>query len=501
MTLILRSLFNSTRRILLSLPPRFNGQLCHARPLAYQRLPRNDYGPGKTERGRLKSFISNLYNVIHTEQDPSSIDKYIHRRLDRLLANTTAPDVVYGKLISFLVEHFRFKDATSVYERMLAGGVIPPMQTQAEMTAVALALSESDTEVQRALEAIALDPEYTEAKLLHLFDVLGRLGVSNDHILRVVAVFTETRGEEYTPSSTLLTKLVDVQTRAGQLDDAFRTVADSGRKKPSRSAPYATIMKALNQTSSSDWGAFQKVLEKMKVQDVDPDINIFNTLISRELRQKSLESAFSLYRVVVELSKTTTTSPNAATFAPLFKLLAKVYQADARTARLRAHRDSDIIIPPRQLFRDMLDFHDAPNMITYSLAMRHLVNRVRIDTRMGRKVGAWRWGERFMGLTSIHGIRKLKVDDDFADKEFELAGHLFAYLREPMVETKYRVPTRSMRRVCSSPVVPLRRIFRRAAFAALDISDEGTAPAELRMAIEKAKREMLPRAEDTDAND
>ncbi|GLB34208.1 hypothetical protein LshimejAT787_0110920 [Lyophyllum shimeji] len=229
------------------------------------------------------------------------------------------------------------------------------------------------------------------------------------------------------------------------------------------------MMRALNKTSSSNWDAFQKILEEMKVQEVDPDIDIFNALISRELRQNELESAFAFYRAVVELSKTTSTSPNASTFAPLFKLLARTYRADPRTARVRARRGPNNVVHP-QLFRDMLVFQSRTGF-TVTAPFLNIVLRAFIYTHdyagayvvLGAfrafmlqptrntylMVGAWRWGERFMGLTSIHGVKKLKVDDqDFADNilgsacrpEFDVTGHLFAYLREPEVEPVCKVP-------------------------------------------------------------
>ncbi|KAF5371512.1 hypothetical protein D9615_009611 [Tricholomella constricta] len=394
----------------------------------------------KDERDKLADLLSNLTSVIRSKKDPVFIDQYIHGRLDRLLRKSTKPDAVYGKVISFLIQRQRLTDATSVYERMLGDDLVPTTQTQAEMAAVALALSDSDVEIQQALDAIASSPKCTEQHFLRLLEILGGLGASHGHLLRVTRVFIETRGEGYTPSRAVVTKLVDVQTRAGQLDDAFATILRSneheGEGGPS-SEPYAAMMQALKHTDPANSEAFNKILDRMTTRAVAPDIHIFNALISRELRQTSLRTAFDMYRVVIELSLPSSssgeisTSPTAGTFAPLFALLAKAYHPTVHKRRTPRRGRPDTVIPPRQLFRDMLYFHARtrppafpitapllttalraflnthdyigallvlnafrvfhlpPSATTYEIVLRHVVNRVRV----GRPV---RWVGRFV---------------------------------------------------------------------------------------------------------
>ncbi|KAG5647246.1 hypothetical protein DXG03_000781 [Asterophora parasitica] len=504
----------------------------------------------KDEHDKLKDLLTNLNSLIRSQKDPLFVDRYIHGRLDRFLPTATAPNVVYDQVISLLVERQHLQAATNVYQRMVRENFIPTNQTMAVMAAVALVLAPSDPNIIRGLDAITSDPTYAEEDLIRLLEIMAMLGLPSVDSLHVASVFTEARGEGYTYSWAMFEKLVNVQTRSGQLEDAFATIHSARPQGVPKTAMYAIIMQALQHADPSDSDAFIQVLNKMAAQKVTPDIDIFNSVISIKTRQTALHDAFNIYRAIVGLSLKSQTGPTPSTFGPLFNLLAKAYasKTPSRGRRRKAafhYRRVDTVVSPRQLFRDLLFFqarrptftitapllnvalrafvfthdyigaflvlntfrlfHLAPTYKTYHMVVCHLVNRVRV----GRPV---LWIERFMGVPSVTKDRVTIDFDELAVKLVESATGASFSLTGPLFETpevrdrekeeekekgkNYTVPTGPMMEA-NAPVpvnmkfseVPLQRLMRRAAFASMD---EEVGKRGVSVAIWDAKKEMIP---------
>jgi hypothetical protein len=381
---------------------------------------------------------------------------------------------------------------------------------------------------------------------------MGDIGATHDHLVRIAERYVDTREEGYSPTKALVSKLVDAQTRAGLVGDAFETLIRFGDLEVSGPTdPSMVIINALKDTDPSDKNSLDRILELMKEKDIQPNIALFNALISRELRLNSLPKAFSIYHLVRQLSEMTPMSPDGSTFAILFSVLRRLYRPYGRSALSRQYKLPDNSIPPRQLFYDLLSFHarspfpitprllniilrtfvfghDYPGAFvvvrafrifqhtvtakTYYIVLRHIIHRIMWDVKRSRRVGESRWGDRFLGITSRDRFKNVKIDEEMEEKillvakqpKFDLTGRLLksAAVARRVGGPKYTTPTVGMidgdEPVPESmhlDIVPLERILRRAVCAEVyDLleNDGGVAVARVSKAIRAAKREMIP---------
>lgn len=486
--------------------------------------------------------MSSIEHYLSNSPSPKQVDHYIHHKLDKFLPSALEPHIAYGKIISCLLQYKYSQEAAGVYQRMHKNGYIPSPQTHAEMLGVVLASGNVGPEVMQTLYTLLEDPHFTEDQFLKLLQNMEKIGVSYELLSLVGEKFVKGRGEGYTSSRLLLTKLIDIQTRAGHLDNAFESLLRHENQQNSLSTePFVTIIKALAETKAADTDSINKTLLTMQEVKVQPDIAVFNALISRELRRSSLRNAFSMYHIVIKFSKTTAVSPNASTFGILFSALAKLFKPGVHSFRAPLLRSN--VVPPRQLYRDLLFFRERSSFEmttallngalraflkaqdyagayivldsfqifrlpvtakTYNLIMQHVVRRVIWDVMMQRSGGVVRWGDRYMGFTNEHAVGGaknhyiLKILESASGTEFPLTSYLFG----PNFggERKYENPTIGMmdgsEKVPDSralSVVPLQRILRRALVANDESSvDDVSIASQVFDDVRQAKQEIFP---------
>jgi pentatricopeptide repeat protein len=508
----------------------------------------------KSNHEELRKLFSSLRQFLGKVRDRKHVDGYIHKKLDYHLYRTSEPHVTYDKLISFLVNNGFLTEAGGVFARMTKEGFVPSSDTYAQILAVTLALSDSDTDINNAFDAVISDPLFSEDRFVHLLQIMGDIGATHDHLVRIAERYVDTREEGYSPTKALVSKLVDAQSRAGLVEDAFETLLRFGDLEVSGPTdPSIVIINALKDTNLSDKGSLDRILDLMREKNVQPNIALFNALISRELRLRSLPKAFSIYHLVRQLSEVASVSPDGSTFAILFSVLTRLYRPHRRSALSRHYKLPDNSIPPRRLFHDLLSSHArspfqiTPRLLniilrtfvfghdyagafvalrafrifqqsvtakTYYIVLRHIIHRILWDVKRSRHVGESRWGDRFLGITSRARFKNLKIDEEMEGKillvakqpKFDLTGSLLksAAVAQRVGGPKYTTPTVGMidgdepvPQLMHLDIVPLERILRRAVSAEMHdlLENDGDGVVErVSQIILGAKREMIPRA-------
>ena len=330
------------------------------------------YSTRSSVQSKIYKFTTNLRDYLSLGPDDNRVDAFVHRRLDVYRRSPQASYKIFEPTISLLINQKRFLAATSVYERMLKTGVIPPLSLDAKLLAMATAMAPDDVNLLAALETMFCNPHFTESTLEEALRVMITLGTPRKVIINVIKNFIETQSEEYTPGKLLLSKLVDAQVRENRMEDALETLAEyeeaisDASGSTSVQDPYVAIMSAIRDTRSWDSAAVSRVLEIMQANSVQPSTAIFNILIAREVRQSRLYNAFSIYAMLKVMGDSVaTTAPDAYTFGSLFNALSRMYKPKSRNKKVQesgGDRDEpNIILSPRQLFFEMMQrHHDQP---------------------------------------------------------------------------------------------------------------------------------------------
>jgi len=529
-------------------PPSIHSRL-QARHLSSPRLRQQlpSITTPSPDHARLQKLISSLERYLIRNPTPKQLDHYIHHKLDVTLPSAQHPQAVYISVISSLFRNRCAKEAIGVYQRMHNDGFVPPPHTHAEMLAIILAVGDPDPKIFATLMLVVKNPLYTEAQFVHLLDTMVKLGVPYELLNRITSEFVAARPENDKPSISLVNKLVDIKTRAGDLDDASEYLR-SYETPPSSSptALFVNILRVLSETTPSDEDALKKTLLTMQDVQVQPDIHVFNALISRELRRRSLHGFFALYHAIIQYSKATDLSPNGTTFGICFSALYKLFKPNIHAVRTLFHQSN--AVPPRQLYRDMLFFHQRSSFRitglllhralraflkvqdyagayvvlgsfrifrvdlttkTYDLVMQHVVRRAMWDVKIPRDKGETRWGDRFLGLETRAAIKNAKdwsfdqvlierITRSASGPVFSLSGCL---LDDATGECKYQIPPSvTMDSLNHGPepsvlsVVPLQRIVRRAMAASEEsgTSKERTITSRVYEAVYQAKQDIFP---------
>ena len=519
-------------------------------PRRRQQLP--GIATSSPSHGRLKQLILSLEHYLNGNPTEKQVDHYIHHKLDDALFSAQRPQEVYSCVISFLFQNRYSKEAIGVYQRMHRDGFVPPPHTRAEMLAIILAVADPDPATFAALMLVIKDPLYTEDQLVHLLQTMVKLGVPYELLDRIIAEFLAARPENDNRSKLFLKKLVDIKTRTGNLNNALEYLRSYDSETPSSplpTAPFVNILRALAETTPSDDVALKKTLLTMQDVQVQPNISVFNALISRELRRRSLHGAFALYHAIIKYSKATDLSPDGTTFGICFSALYKLFKPDVYAVRAPFHKSN--AVPPRQLYRDMLFFHQRSsfqitNLLlngalrtflkmqdyagayvvlgsfrifrlaltakTYDLVMQHVVRRAMWDITTRRDKGEKRWGDRFLGLKTRAAIKEAKgwsFDQALTERimrsasgsEFSLSGYLLDLDDAIGGESKYQIPTSGpmdghdcVPEPSVLSVVPLQRIVRRAMAASEEggASEDRSITSRVYKAVYQAKQDIFP---------
>ncbi|KAJ8482509.1 hypothetical protein ONZ45_g14920 [Pleurotus djamor] len=339
----------------------------------------------------------------------------------------------------------------------------------------------------------------------------------------------------------LVSRLVMLQARDGMLKQSLDwIVRDDDKPKPKPPLPkqanvYAGLLQHIKANDTKNAAAVDTVLAHMKQNNVPVNTNVFNALIGIQLRRGNVSQAFSLYDVLVKLSRTQPIRPDASTFASLFSAIQLLRTSRLRTARNRRLKDADNILHPRFLFRDLiycdattpLDKRHAPptpiitpsllnlalrtflslkdtaaayvvvrsfnvlrlhpDLATYYIVLKLLIDRLRYDLWRARRSGEQRWGDYMLGI-SWREVPSIKVDDALAVKVLAIGGPHTNMPTLQQIDGDQSLPEGM-----ALDTLPLERILKRAVHAEVSVAVNSPATSRLvSEALRKAKQDMLP---------
>ncbi|KAF7315312.1 F-box domain-containing protein [Mycena indigotica] len=256
-------------------------------------------------------------------------------------------------IIHFLVERRLFPQALTVYQNIITSGFIPLPSTDALFLAVIMKTSQAPGHVQlNDFKKIMAYPSFTESHLLEFLDHVEKLEIDPDSCSQLVRLFIDVKGENSTPSRSLLMKLIDLDTKAGNLENASQLIDDSSSSFDIPAEPYARVIRS---TNPGDDEAVDWIMDVMREKDVPVHILVFNSLISRQRRSLGgIQRAFAFYNIIMRLAATTPLKPDVFTYKQLFRMLGYHYKQDYRPNTSRNLQRVSVLTRPRQLFYDMM---------------------------------------------------------------------------------------------------------------------------------------------------
>ncbi|KAG2153454.1 uncharacterized protein EDB93DRAFT_1135011 [Suillus bovinus] len=265
----------------------------------------------------LRSRVNGLLRSIDSRilaNGPDDVESYIHDRISVAKLNNVYRSTMFNRLIRFLLERNLFKLAISVYERMLHEQFFPSRDISLQVI---------------AMTELADDTAHASVPISNV-----NLSASGNMVS--VMVTSCMRVGKMSVAERWLKKYESDCMEQGVAPDA---------------APYAGILETLQEIQPENSEAVKAMLYRMRSEGVTPDISVFNTLIRSSIARREYIEAFGLYHAIMA-NRSASLLPSDLTFKKLFNV-SKFWGQK----RSRKHKRPDNAVPPRQLFRDMVQCH------------------------------------------------------------------------------------------------------------------------------------------------
>ncbi|KAF9004839.1 hypothetical protein BDZ89DRAFT_1080400, partial [Hymenopellis radicata] len=280
-------------------------------------LPRRSFSIARTHRKPTETALLSSLNTLDKllsspEPETSEVRTFTEETLKdpRAFRSLRERSAVYEKLALILTRHRQVNEASWIVSRMEEEGFQPRPLTRARLIVA---------------EILQSSPEERERRLLALVDSFDWSVDKSHHIAaRVVRDFIDCQKESYVPSAELATLLVNMQTRAGLLDDAYVTLRDLRPTAAAQEAsrPFASTISNLAATNRADDVFFGKVMGLMQDRAVGGDADTFNALIERERALGDHERVLAFYDLLRQLHSDGSVSPDGFTFINVFTSMA-----------------------------------------------------------------------------------------------------------------------------------------------------------------------------------
>ncbi|KAJ6615484.1 hypothetical protein B0H10DRAFT_63470 [Mycena sp. CBHHK59/15] len=316
------------------------------------------------ERGKSKELIASIEMFLklarNEPQARTGLNRLIHRKLRGPHLQIPSRSKIMENIISFLVDRHLFEEAVSVYNTILAEGMLPSPSTDALFLAVALVASRAPEASQiKEFKKILSYPSFTESHFLELLDHIVRLNIPPVHAAKLTRLFVSVKGGDYHPSAHIINKLIELQTSAGLLEavaDTIREYEFNDGQTTTFSSPAQPYVTALSAIPASDEAAMDWIMGVMTEKDVPVNITVFNALIRKEVEVswRFPKKVFAYYEIIMRLATTTSLKPDAETYKNMFRLTGRIYKPNYRPNASRLGKARTTIVPPRELFADMV---------------------------------------------------------------------------------------------------------------------------------------------------
>ncbi|KAF9224541.1 hypothetical protein BS17DRAFT_780019 [Gyrodon lividus] len=314
----------------------------------------------KIYRAQVNNLLLSADRFLNTQKS-DALKAYLMGKLSDAKFYNTYRSVAFMRSIRFCLERHLFDVAIALYDRMLQEGFVAVYSICLRMTA--LKTVEHSTKLRETvapLKEIFADQAYDISAFMDLVHYLiNDKNASATLVDDLAQVFVSMRGIKLSDCPDLVGELASINMRANRLDAAqnwlqeFEQICSIEGIQPDPT-PYSDIINTLNHIDPKNGEVIQAVLLRMKSAGVPPDIVVFNTLIRVNLAQQRYKEAFALYHVLTQ-KRSEQLMPNDVTFKMLFR--AAQLTSNQRVSVARRHRRPDNAVPPRRLFREMLESH------------------------------------------------------------------------------------------------------------------------------------------------
>lgn len=308
-----------------------------------------------------RTHINGLLRSIDTRilaKGLEDVETYIQDKISLSKFNSIYRSTMFNRLICFLLERHLFKIAISVHSRMLHEQFLPKRDISLRMRGLILVKENVvGPDMVAAMKQLFRAQGYTLPMLLELLHFLTTSTNASAEFLDDLAdAFVSTLDVNLSASGNLVSLMVTACMRAGRMSAAERWLKkyendciEQGTAPDA--APYAGVLETLQEIQPENSAAVQATLYRMRSEGAMPNLSVFNTLIRSKLTRREYDEAFGLYHAIM-VNRSTSLLPSDLTFKMLFRASKFLNQR-----RSRKHKRPANTVPPRRLFRDMVQCH------------------------------------------------------------------------------------------------------------------------------------------------
>ncbi|KAI0829198.1 hypothetical protein BC628DRAFT_1487469 [Trametes gibbosa] len=297
--------------------------------------------------------------------NPAAAIAVVHQALDRSTLDNPSRFGLYEYAVASFLRCGDVMKAAMLYSRMTREGYIPSIPLRVQMHIVKLAELSVPTHIlfHTIQEAFAQDV-FDEVALRDLLRMLVEgLQTPPEFVRQVADKFVESRGPGYTLSADTTTYMVRAFERRAQSGESNRLSNDIFiSSSPSlrtasvdlSSNPYTTLLRDIA-TSKPSFEVYKWTLERMRADNIQPDLPFFNALLAYDVGRRNYEVVFAIYKMLVE-KRSESVKPSAHTFSTIFRVLHRLASSHRyrRTHKLRVPSNMPSL---RSVYRDLLTCH------------------------------------------------------------------------------------------------------------------------------------------------
>ncbi|KAF9004742.1 hypothetical protein BDQ17DRAFT_1354602 [Cyathus striatus] len=432
---------------------------------------------------KMKAAVDAIGQAIKPDMSEEGVYKTVSKLLDQYLRQFKSHADLYEGIIFLLIKKGRLQAATAMYECMLNAGFVASSLTDARLMTLSIAMSEDKEDAQtylNGLGALFAQDEFTGDDILELIYIGSKCGLGGDMSAAIIQMYMESRpeGEDVHFDPRLVKKLITAQAASGNVEGALGTLALQHQKGNLPSSPklsqhlYSELLGAIRHAGPVDQDAVGTVLETMHIHGIKPSTPIFNNLIANAVRSRNIQEAFQIYYMMKSM-KNKEIKPDSFTYGSLWNAITELYSPRAA----RRNRKRDVIIAPRQLYREMITtlipfsvalkqkqdtklpsmltsalldvtlraflsakdypgafvvvrsfvtWHIRPRVKTYNVVLTRLMGRLHRELKSMRLLGESRWADRYIGLPKVVPVgilAKIQADERMEDHLLKVAKH------------------------------------------------------------------------------
>jgi hypothetical protein len=324
----------------------------------------------RVDQKRIRGFLRDLDKALTSDSSDPNVSSNIQTTFTKSTSfRGPLRSNAFENVIWLLFSRRRFSDACVTYERMVSEGFKPTPSLVSNITAVKAITSASGSAspaemLKKAFEQEEFNEDCLEA-LINLIPNTNGPGLS----WSIVRLFIETRGPGYVPPTGFVFTMGRLAAKLGikdgarglfgedAVDSSGDTILSTYASALQSPEAYVDALNNATATASNEdiTTAYMSIISRMVSNKAQANPAVFNALITYDLNRQAYRRVFEFYNVLMRLRSRNLT-PDAKTYILLFKAVRSLHNP-LRTTRSRKHKPPRNTIPPRLLYKEMLECH------------------------------------------------------------------------------------------------------------------------------------------------